>query len=77
MRRIGILFTHTNSDFVAILACENSRFPSLLASGDLSRETSPAARSEEKRLFSQASAISVMGFSCAALISKAVESHTG
>ena len=37
------------------LACENIRFPSLFATGDVSRgETSPAAKSEEKRMFSQA-----------------------
>ena len=41
------------------LACDNSCFSSLLTVGDVSREvlphkTSPAARSEEKRLFSQA-----------------------
>ena len=36
------------------LACENNRFSSLFAAGDVSRETSPAAKSEEKRLFSQA-----------------------
>ena len=37
------------------VACENNRFSSLFAAGDVSRETSPAAKSEEKRLFSQAS----------------------
>ena len=38
------------------LACENIRFSSLFATGDdvPSRETSPAAKSEEKRMFSQA-----------------------
>ena len=41
------------------LACENSRFSSLLAAGDVlcrrtSRETSPTVRSEEKQLLSQA-----------------------
>ena len=35
------------------LACENSRFSSLLAAGEVSRERSPEARSEGKRLFSQ------------------------
>ena len=34
------------------LACENIRFSSLFAAGDVSRETSPAAKSEEKRMFS-------------------------
>ena len=43
------------------IACENIRFSSLFAAGDVSlllvppRETSPAAKSEEKRMFSQAS----------------------
>ena len=39
------------------LACENIRFSSLFAAGDVSRggETSTAAKSEEKRMFSQAS----------------------
>ena len=36
------------------LACENIRFSSLFAAGDVSRETSPAAKSEQKRMFSQA-----------------------
>ena len=36
------------------VACENIRFSSLFAAGDVSRETSPAAKSEEKRMFSQA-----------------------
>ena len=35
------------------LACENIRFSRLFAAGDVSRETSPAAKSEEKRMFSQ------------------------
>ena len=39
------------------IACENIRFSSLFAAGDVSpRETSPVAKSEEKRMFSQASA---------------------
>ena len=43
------------------IACENIRFSSLFAAGDVSlllvppRETSPAANREEKRMFSQAS----------------------
>ena len=43
------------------IACENIRFSSLFAAGDVSlllvppRETSPAATSEEKQMFSQAS----------------------
>ena len=39
---------------VQIIACENIRFSSLFAAGGVSRETSPAAKSEEKRTFSQA-----------------------
>ena len=35
-------------------ACKNIRFSSLFAAWDVSRETSPAAKSEEKRMFSQA-----------------------
>ena len=35
-----------------MLTCENSRFSSLFAAKDVSRETPPAAKSEEKRLFS-------------------------
>ena len=37
-----------------IVACENIRFSSLFAAGDVPRETSPSAKSEEKRMFSQA-----------------------
>ena len=37
------------------VACENSRFSSLFDAEDVSLGTSPAAKSEEKRLFSQAS----------------------
>ena len=40
--------------FFLTLACENNRFSSLFAAGDVSRETFPAAKSEEKRMFSQA-----------------------
>ena len=36
------------------VACENIRFSSLFAARDVSRETSPAAKSEEKRIFSPA-----------------------
>ena len=36
------------------LACENIRFSSLFVAGDVSHETSSAAKSEEKRMFSQA-----------------------
>ena len=37
-----------------LVACENIRFFSLFAAGDVSRETSPAAKSVDKRMFSQA-----------------------
>ena len=37
-----------------VLACENIRFSSLFAAGDVSCETSPAAKSVEKQMFSQA-----------------------
>ena len=39
-----------------LVACENIRFSTLFAAGDdvPPRETSPAAMSEEKRMFSQA-----------------------
>ena len=37
-----------------LLVCGNIRFSSLFAAGDVSRETSPAAKSEEKRMLSQA-----------------------
>ena len=36
------------------LACENIRFSSLFVAEDVSRETSSATKSEEKRMFSQA-----------------------
>ena len=36
------------------LECENNRFSSLFAAEDVSRETFPAAKSEEQRMFSQA-----------------------
>ena len=42
---------------------ENSRFSSLFAAGVVSRETSLAAKSEEKRLFSQVN-IMMTDFSC-------------
>ena len=37
-----------------ILACENIRFSSLFAAGEVSREMPPAAKSEGKRMFWQA-----------------------
>ena len=43
-----------NKQTKSTLACENIRFSSLFPAGDVSRETSPAAKSEEKRMFSQA-----------------------
>ena len=36
------------------LACENIRFSSLFVAENVSRETSSATKSEEKRMFSQA-----------------------
>ena len=36
------------------VACENIRFSSLFVAEDVPRETSSAAKSEEKRMFSQA-----------------------
>ena len=36
------------------VACENIRFSSLVVAGDVSRETSPATKCEDKRMFSQA-----------------------
>ena len=45
---------HAVSVLTVDLACENIRFSSLFAAGDVSRETSPSAKSEEKRMFSQA-----------------------
>ena len=43
---------------IVTLACENIRFSSLFADGNVSRvpprETSPAAKREEKRMISQA-----------------------
>ena len=50
------LFVLGTAQFTWNLACENSRFSSLLISWDvsfLSRQNGPSARSEEKRLFSQ------------------------
>ena len=46
--------TSVGDHFKGKLACENIRFSSLFAAGNVSRETSPAAKSEEKRMFSQA-----------------------
>ena len=37
-----------------VTSLENIRFSSLFAAGDVSRGTSPTAKSEEKRMFSQA-----------------------
>ena len=39
---------------VVWIACENIRFSSLFAAGDVSREMFPAAKSEEKGMLSQA-----------------------
>ena len=47
------LFSHVQAG--ETVACESIRFSSLFAAGDVpSRETSPATKSEEKRMFSQA-----------------------
>ena len=42
---------------IALVACENIRFSLLFAAGDVSHETCPAAKSKEKRMFSQAIAL--------------------
>ena len=42
---------------ISQVTCENIRFSSLFAAGDVWRETSPAAKSVEKRMFSQATCI--------------------
>ena len=60
---IGAAQLHSITEIA--LACENSRFSSLLAAGDVSRETSLAARSECKRLFSQAKIAPKSLFLCA------------
>ena len=49
-----ILKTLSRGQNYYIIACENIRFSSLFAAGDVPRETSPSAKSEEKRMFSQA-----------------------
>ena len=46
-----LLISWLNYRVQNFLACENIRFSSLSAAGDV---TSPAAKSEEKRMFSQA-----------------------
>ena len=43
------------------IACENIRFSSLFAAGDVPRETFPSTKSEEKRIFSQANVKTVNG----------------
>ena len=50
----GVGVKEKNKQTKSTLAWENIRFSSLLPAGDVSRETSPAAKSEEKRMFSQA-----------------------
>ena len=52
------------------VACENIRFSSLFAAGDVSRETSAATNSEEKRMFLQASTAGNSWWACAAQFSK-------
>ena len=44
----------SHGEIAGTLACENICFFSLFAAGDVSSETSPAAKSEDKRMFSQA-----------------------
>ena len=44
---------HRIHEYYFTIACENIRFSSVFAAGDVC-ETSPAAESEEKRMFSQA-----------------------
>ena len=54
----GVGVKEKNKQTKSTLACENIRFSSLFPAGDVSRETSPAAKSEEKRMFSQAKSTS-------------------
>ena len=44
----------SHGEIAGTLACENICFFSLFAAGDVSSETSPAAKSVDKRMFSQA-----------------------
>ena len=49
------VYLNENCRYTArFLACENIRFSSLFVAEDVSRETSSATKSEEKRMFSQA-----------------------
>ena len=54
LRRSEVASSLTKKQTRKTVACENIRFSSLFAAEDVSRETSPAAKSEEKRMFSQA-----------------------
>ena len=54
---IGNKFLNSNGS----VACENIRFSSLFVAWDVSRGTSPAAKSEEKRMFSQATMAAFAG----------------
>ena len=56
MAHLGSCIWITSLDVA--LACENIRFSRLFAAGDVLRETSPTAKSEEKRIFSQANVLS-------------------
>ena len=56
MAHLGSCIWITSLDVA--LACENIRFSRLFATGDVLRETSPTAESEEKRMFSQANVAS-------------------
>ena len=51
----SLCFTLSLQSAVRSLRFTLTGFSSLFAAGDVSRETSPAAKSEEKRMFSQAS----------------------
>ena len=56
MAHLGSCIWITSLDVA--LACENIRFSRLFGTGDVLRETSPTAESEEKRMFSQANVAS-------------------
>ena len=54
MPLVARLLVHFRRPPLHDLACENIRFSSLFVAEDVSRETSSATKSEEKRMFSQA-----------------------
>ena len=45
-----VICDHKSEKTRSVVTCENIRFFSLFAAGDVSRETSPATKSEEKRI---------------------------